>query len=242
MGTQSLHDVISEKANLLLEGRSNVTLLEAGCGSASRFSFTTVVKSVGIDISKEQLAQNNVVQEKILGDIQNYPLTREAFDIVVCWDVLEHLSRPRDGLLNLFNAVKPDGLLILGFPNLVSFKGIVTKITPLWLHTCFYRYMKYRFRPFPTYLRLAILPNRVMKLAQDNGFSIVFSRLVEGGVTKNFRDRFWFMNLMCSLVDKVSQAVSFGRCRSLYLDNCALILKKENKKAGHLSRRDPNEF
>lgn len=43
---------------------------------------------------------------------------------------LERLPRPKDALLNLCRTVRPQGLLILGFPNLLSVKGIVTKITP----------------------------------------------------------------------------------------------------------------
>ncbi len=64
MGAGQLDRVICEKANLLLQGRKNITLLEAGCGSASYFSFAGVVRSVGIDISKEQLDRNTAVQER----------------------------------------------------------------------------------------------------------------------------------------------------------------------------------
>jgi SAM-dependent methyltransferase len=230
-GTQSLHDLISERASILLQGKSDIALLEAGCGSASYFRFSGVVRSVGIDISREQLEANTMVQEKLLGDIQTYPLPKEAFDIVVCWNVLEHLSRPQDALRNLFNAVKTDGLLILGFPNLMSFKGIVTKITPFSFHRLYYRSMKYTFSPFPTYLRLAILPSRVISFAQDQGFSVAFRTLLEGGVAKRLRNRYGFVNWLFALVTAVARIVSFGKCPSLYLDNCALILKKENRNA-----------
>jgi SAM-dependent methyltransferase len=228
-GTQSLHDLISDRASELIQGTSDIALLEAGCGMASYFEFPNVVRSAGIDISKEQLDANTMVQERILGDIQTYPLPKEAFDVVVCWNVIEHLPRPQDALRNLFNAVKMNGLLILGFPNILSFKGIATKITPFWFHEIFYRMMKYESRHFPTYLRLAILPGRVITFAQEGGFTVAFGTLVEGGVTKRFRNRFRFVDFVFAAATVTAHVVSLGKCPSLYLDNCALILKKVNR-------------
>jgi len=184
---------------------------------------------VGIDISKEQLEQNAVVQEKILGDIQIFPLPKEEFDVVVCWWVLEHLSRPKDALFNMFRSLKPGGLLILAFPNLLSFKGLATKITPFWCHTLFYQLMKYKSRPFPTYLRPAILPNKVRRFAEENGFSAVFLRLLEGGGSKRVRSRFWFADLAFKVVNSVMQVTSLGKMQSLFLDNCVMILRKREE-------------
>ena len=148
-------EAVSEAANSQLAGKSHIKLLEAGCGSATHIRLKPPAHAVGIDISTEQLARNSVVHEKIVGDIQRYPLPKNEFDVAICWMVLEHLSRPQDALLNLFASVKPQGLVILGFPNLLSFKGVVTKITPFWFHVVFYRFMKYTSRPFPASIRAA---------------------------------------------------------------------------------------
>jgi SAM-dependent methyltransferase len=226
MGASNLEDIISDQVNDLLRDRYDLKLLEAGCGSASYFRFRHLGRTIGIDISPEQLEHNEVLQEKIQGDLQTYPLPGNAFDIVVCWDVIEHLSRPRDALLNMFRSLRPGGVLVLGFPNLLSFKGLATKITPYWFHEVFYRWMKYKTRHFPTYLRLSILPNRVIDFAQQNGFEVAFHRLLEGGVTTRFKQRFWFVRTLFAALDAGVRAISFGRCQSLYLDNCALILKK----------------
>jgi ubiquinone/menaquinone biosynthesis C-methylase UbiE len=221
-----LDQAVSVTANSLLNGKSHIKLLEAGCGSASHIRLKAQVHAVGIDISKEQLDKNDQVQEKMLGDIQEYPLPTEEFDVAVCWMVLEHLSRPREALLNMFRTVKPQGLVILGFPNLLSIKGIVTKITPFWFHKLFYRFLKYTSRPFPTYLRVAILPKNVTEFAEANGFSIEFCQLVEAGVSKTVRRRYWFVNMAFSAVDSVTRFVSFGKLQSPLLDACAMILRK----------------
>src|SRR5439155_1728066 len=78
------------------------------------------------------------VDEKILGDIQTYPLPNDL-DAVVCWDVLEHLPEPDRALRNFFQAVKPGGVIVVKSPNTRSLKALVTKLTPLRFHTWYYR-------------------------------------------------------------------------------------------------------
>ncbi len=188
--------------------------------------FKPAVDVVGIGISMNQLERNTFLQEKILGDIQDYPLPRQAFDVVACWWVLEHLARPKDALINLFGSVKQEGLLVLAFANLLSSKGIVTKFTPFWFHMLFYRVMKFKSRPFPRYLRLAIPPGRVVRLAQSNGFPVVLFRLVEGTMTKRALTRSWLIGGTFSGVDFALQAISFGRLSSLSLDSCVMVLRR----------------
>src|SRR5713226_2324160 len=100
------------------------TVLEAGCGSMSQIQFGHNINLVGIDISEKQLERNPALDRKILGDLHTYPLCHSSFDIIICWNVLEHLQDPRKALDNLLNACKPNGLIILAFPNLFSLKGI----------------------------------------------------------------------------------------------------------------------
>ena len=217
---------ISETVNRLLKGKSSINLLEAGCGSASYFNFAPSVKSVGIDISAEQLARNTVLEEKIQGDLETYPLPKNQFDVVVCWDVIEHLSHPRKALLNLFDAARPGGFVILGFPNLASFKGLATKFTPFWFHKLSYKFMRYKSTPFRTYLRFAVLPGQVIKFARANGFSVIYSKLLEGGMTKRVRERFWVLKAGFATMNLAARAATLGRCQSLYFDSCALVLQK----------------
>jgi len=224
MGAE-LDDPISEAANAALNGKTQIRLLEAGCGSASHIKLKGTVYAVGIDISEEQLQKNTSVAEKILGDLQTYPLPHEAFDVVVCWMVLEHLPKPEAAVMNMFQATKPGGLVLLGFPHLVSFKGLVTKITPYWFHKAFYRVLKYKNRPFPTYLRAAILPKNLTRLAESNGFSVVKCHLVEGGQSRRLKKHFPPAKWALSLANGLVRVLSLGKLDML-LDNCGLVLKK----------------
>jgi len=223
---EDIRDIVSVKANSLLAGHTQVQVLEAGCGSSTHVRLKGVARTVGIDICKEQLDANDVVQEKLHGDIQDYPLPKEQFDVAICWMVLEHLPRPNDALLNMFASLKPKGILILGFPNLFSIKGLVTKFTPFWFHEGFYKFMKYTSRHFPTYLRTAILPARLTRFAQNNGFTVEFCKLEQGTVTKRFRNRFKVADVTFATVDFLCRVITLGKAQSLLLDNCFVILQK----------------
>lgn len=126
-----LQQQLCETIDAILNGRRHIRVLEAGCGSASHIHFNAKVHAVGIDLSAEELEKNTAVQEKILGDLQDYPLPEASFDVVVCWMVLEHLLLPRAALANMFRATKPGGIVVLGIPNVASIKGMITKFTPI---------------------------------------------------------------------------------------------------------------
>ncbi|HEX9006274.1 MAG TPA: methyltransferase domain-containing protein [Bacteroidota bacterium] len=154
-------------------------VLDAGCGSASELRFGPGTIMVGIDISATQLQRNSRLSERILGDIQDYRFDGRSFDIVVCWDVLEHVQRPGEAVENLLNAVRPDGLIILGFPNLLSLKGLITKFTPHWFHTLVYRLLRITPNPgtdgnppFRTFFRLSMAPSSIRRMAEERGFDL----------------------------------------------------------------------
>src|SRR3990172_9863624 len=91
--------------NKLLENKPPIKVLEAGCGSSSYIQFEKNVYIVGIDISEKQLQQNSKINEKILGDIQYYDFKPSTFDVVICWDVLEHLPKPGMALQKFVEAI-----------------------------------------------------------------------------------------------------------------------------------------
>ena len=53
--------------------------------------FGPAARITGIDISPSQLERNKSLDVSITGDLQSHPLSNEAFDEVVCWNVLEHV-------------------------------------------------------------------------------------------------------------------------------------------------------
>lgn len=107
---------------LVLPEEKTVKILDAGCGegfiSNLIFSNFTNVEIVGLEYTDEALkiARNlNKEITYIQGDIYQMPFQNRSFDIVLCTEVLEHLSNPEDALKEL-NRVA-DSFLLLTVPN-----------------------------------------------------------------------------------------------------------------------------
>ncbi len=179
-----LQDVI----DLWLSDNPSPRVLDAGCGGMRQFRLSAGAHVVGIDIAADQLENNSAVQERIVGDIQTFPLAPQSFDIVICWDVLEHVPRPRAALQNLRQAVAPGGLLVLAGPNLLSLKGLVTRITPYWFHRAYYR-RTHKLEPFRTYLRLATSPDSLGRWAPRHSLSTEYFALYESDMQLELRQR-----------------------------------------------------
>lgn len=52
------------------------------------------------------------------GDIQHIPLRGEAFDSILCFQVLEHVANPFEGIAEISRVLKPGGILLLSVPHL----------------------------------------------------------------------------------------------------------------------------
>jgi len=179
----------------LLPSRRPLRVLEAGCGSSSHLPLDSSWELTGIDLSERQLKNNHHLHEKVLGNLETHKWDAARFDMIICWDVIEHLPNPQSALKNLMDALAPGGVLVLAFPNLFSVKGLVTKLTPYWVHFAFYRYIigdkrsKDETGQFPTYLRMDILPQRIVDFASKNGIECRYRVSYEGPVQTFLRQR-----------------------------------------------------
>lgn len=160
----------------------SLRILEAGCGSRTNIRFEDRAYWVGIDISGKQLERNNGLHEKIQGDIQVHEFPPGSFDVIVCWDVLEHLERPEAAMQRFSRAIGDGGLIILKVPNLESLKGQLTKMLPHSAHVAWYRYLHGRAwteredgGPFKTFLRPSIAPRALQRFARAQDLQVAFS-------------------------------------------------------------------
>jgi SAM-dependent methyltransferase len=208
-------------------------VLEAGCGSMSKIRLGDDVSVVGIDISSKQLDRNTGLTERILADIQTYPLPSDSFDLIVCWDVLEHLDTPEKALANFFTSAKPDGLIVLAFPNLYSLKGVITKMTPHSVHIWYYRNLLHLpnaglddTAPFVTPFKKAMTYPAIRKLAREHGVSEAFFALRESHDMQYVRRNYWLFNAMMTGVAAASKAATLGRLDATHSD-CIMVLRKD---------------
>jgi SAM-dependent methyltransferase len=163
--------------------RRPLRVLDAGAGRMLRLRLPSERHVTGIDVSEEALRNHSALDRMIIGDLQTFPLERAAYDLVVCWDVLEHLADPEAALANMAAALAAGGLLVVGCPNVWSLKAWVAKLTPFRFHLWAYRSLLGKNDaglegnpPFRTYLRLAIAPRRLERLASSSSLEHVWTR------------------------------------------------------------------
>jgi SAM-dependent methyltransferase len=103
------------------EGRR---VLDAGCGmayGAAMLSEAGAKSVVGLDIAEAVLeaARTSVPSdvELVTGDVRELPFASGAFDLVVCFEVIEHIHEQECALGEFRRVLASDGLLLLSSPN-----------------------------------------------------------------------------------------------------------------------------
>ena len=195
-------------------------VLEAGCGSASYFDFGQCSLISGIDISRKQLERNTALHDRICGDLQDCDLPGNSYDVIVCWDVLEHLSRPELALSTFARCVRKGGLIIIGAPNVWSFEGLLTKFTPhtfhVWvLRTIFGSGSRDAVRedhgPFPTYLRRSMSPNALKRYAENRQYRVAYATTYDRGRLELLRKRSWILYAIVKTTASLVWVVTCGK-------------------------------
>lgn len=203
--------------NEFLASRSSARMLDAGCGARRNLSVPEGVYSVGIDVSERQLSRNQDLAERILGDLQTHALPEQSFDLVICWEVLEHLAKPDAALENMRRALKRDGLMILGLPNLMSVKGLITKLTPHAFHVWFYRRVLHSHAPeeedsgpFRTFFRRTISPQGIRRFAGASALNVEYFAVFESPVQRRVRLRYHLTGRLWRAIRFAVKCVTLG--------------------------------
>ena len=156
-------------------------VLEAGCGSSSPFDLRGA-HVVGIDVSETQLERNPLLHERIQGSITTYEnhSWRGRFDLIVCWNVLEHVDQPMAAIQRFSHWIKPSGQILLAYPNPQTLKGFVTRHTPHLFHRLFYRLVRGTplfgaprdCGPFPTVFHDDLRPLTLLRSLEPHGLTV----------------------------------------------------------------------
>jgi ubiquinone/menaquinone biosynthesis C-methylase UbiE len=105
-------------------GNPDYTVLDIGCGSGhGSNTLSTKFKTVhGVDIAEEAItyAKEYWQQPNIhfsLGNSMDIPFPENTFDVVVAFEVFEHLNDWRKFLSEIKRVLKPNGLVYVSTPN-----------------------------------------------------------------------------------------------------------------------------
>ena len=152
-------------------------VLDAGAGWELPIHLPPETHLTLLDISAEALNQNG--DQTIIDDVQTHRFPPESFDAVLCWWVLEHLSRPANAIERLAEALRPGGLLVIAVPYRWGLKALVTRLTPYRFHVWVARRSNPNAGmpgcgPFPTVLHRDITPTRLKQIALANGLEVAY--------------------------------------------------------------------
>jgi SAM-dependent methyltransferase len=133
--TDAYHKLISEagqnsperwrgrKATVLLYKQSG-SLLDLGCSSGAFLEYMRGPnwELHGIEMSAEcaRTAESRAGARVFVGDVLSAPFQPESFDVITCFDVLEHLYEPQKIIARVREWLKPGGLFYVFLPNVDS--------------------------------------------------------------------------------------------------------------------------
>lgn len=129
--TDAYHKLISDgsknsprfelRQKVVMQHKQSGALLDAGCGSGW-FLASLSGKSwelYGIEMSPDAAKSTELRSgaKVFVGDVLDASFPRESFDVITAFDVLEHLSEPREVIAKLASWLKPGGILYIQVPN-----------------------------------------------------------------------------------------------------------------------------
>jgi len=105
-----------------LEGRRDLKLLDAGCGTGgTTVDLLRFGKVVGVDLAWEALepARGRGLERLARGSIESLPFASACFDVVTSFEVVYHLGVANDvcAFQEVRRVLKPDGLFLLRVPG-----------------------------------------------------------------------------------------------------------------------------
>jgi ubiquinone/menaquinone biosynthesis C-methylase UbiE len=130
-----------DKLALSCMGKRDARVVDVGCGEG-----ITLEKAgrlfpekcfIGIDGLKENLLICRNHHLKVAaGDVYQLPFEDDVFDCIFFLEVIEHLTEPEKALTEMHRILKPQGRMVMIFPNDTMFK--ISRLLTLKLKEAFY--------------------------------------------------------------------------------------------------------
>ena len=194
---------ISEWAGQAARSGRTLSVLDVGCsnGTLSRYlevkpNFEHIVLS-GTEFVDRGLYKPEMYHVVFMGDLTaGHPEIRsDAYDVVVCEQVLEHLGQLDVAMKTLERVLKPGGRLIVGVPIFLPpfpfFRNCLLKISRIfnpeksWSHLQTFSYWSFLSR---------MRSVTKLRLIDTRGF-----RIISGGVLRKWENHRWWWQFNCKL-------------------------------------------
>lgn len=186
---------LNKEYGLILSKETRV--LDIGCagGAFLRAARNLGLSAVGVEPSKwlSEHARSQHDLDVRTGTLSDHSFSEEYFDLITLWDVIEHLPDAGAELRQIHHLIKPDGLLVVNYPDFGSFVArILGKKWPFLLsvHLVYYT------------------PQTIRKQLLKSGFEVLDIRmhwqtLELGYILKRMTAYFPFIRFFGYVVEKI---------------------------------------
>jgi SAM-dependent methyltransferase len=215
-------------------GARPISVYEAGGGSTSyiRLDALNVSQITLVDIDPRQVERNDIAHETIVGDLQTIELPAESFDLVICYNVIEHLPRLPDALERMSRVVKRGGLIVIGAPVPLSLNGLAARWTPHVVHVWICRYLlkwpdagKPGCAPFPVAYHRLVNPHALQAYMKKLGMQPAYFRPYLGSLIEEIERKNPLLGRLLIGAANVVHRATFGRL-DLLRGDYHLVLRK----------------
>lgn len=215
-------------------GARPLSVYEAGGGSTSYIPLDglNVTKITLVDIDPRQVERNDIAHEMILGDLQTIELPAESFDLVICYNVIEHLPRLPEALERLARVVKRGGLIVMGAPVPMSLNGLAARFTPHLVHVWICKHLlkwpdagKPGCAPFPVAYHRLTDPSALQAHMKTLGLQPAYFRAYLGSLVEELERKNPLLGRLLIGAANLTKRVSFGSL-DLLRGDYHLVLRK----------------
>lgn len=156
---------------------------------------------------------NTMLNQRISGDAQDGSSPASYRDLIICREVLEHLSKPELALKNFVKSTNDEGIILLASPNVLTVRGLLTEFTPHWVHVWYYLNTVGSREagtpgnfPSKSYHRFARAPSAPKKLAHEHNVNVELSKYASWDHPEH---RYEWFTLPGNPVNKVINLLTF---------------------------------
>ena len=117
--------------------RPGMSILSAGCGAGfyvPEYFDQSKYFIVGVDAQKNLLVDNEFLENIIISDLTDLPLSENSFDLVVSEWVFEHIAEPEKVLRQFSRILRPGGRVVFMTSHLWSPIMLASKLLPTAIH------------------------------------------------------------------------------------------------------------
>ena len=122
-----------------------MTWLDAGCGHNVIAPWVNAADSIedellsraklviGCDVDAVSLVKESPIR-RVACNLEQLAFADQAFDLISCNMVVEHLQDPKKVFREFFRALKPGGKVLILTPNVHHWTMMISHLTPHWVH------------------------------------------------------------------------------------------------------------